>query len=40
DVDTQVLLEDMSQTLRQKYEIHHVTIQIERHAMNQPCNLI
>ncbi|WP_367370788.1 cation diffusion facilitator family transporter [Leuconostoc carnosum] len=40
NVDTQILLEDISQTLRQDFDINHVTIQIETAVFDQICNSI
>lgn len=40
NTNTQELLDTVSQTLRQKFNINHVTIQIETTSSAQPCNLI
>lgn len=40
NVDTQILLEEISQTLRQDFDINHVTIQIETAVFDQICNSI
>ncbi|TYC47742.1 cation transporter [Leuconostoc litchii] len=40
DVDEQILLADISNELRQKYNISHVTIQIETNSFDQACNVI
>ncbi|CAM3020516.1 cobalt transporter [Leuconostoc gasicomitatum] len=39
-VETQKILDDVSQVLRQNFNINHVTIQIETSISSQPCNLI
>ncbi len=40
NADSQDLLEDIATTLRQDYHVDHVTIQIEKAKVAEPCNLI
>ncbi|MEX0380119.1 cation diffusion facilitator family transporter [Leuconostoc sp. MS02] len=40
NADSQELLEDIAMTLRRDYHVDHVTIQIEKTIVSEPCNLI